>query len=449
MTQKLVILGGGISGTGAAILGKQKGFEVFLSDRGTLREEHQNALENHGIRWEQGTHTEAEILQADEVIKSPGIPDSAPLVVALRERSIPVISEIEFAGRYTSGKTICITGSNGKTTTTTWIYHMLKNAGVDVALAGNVGHSFAGQLAEGDHDYWVLELSSFQLDGVFDFKADIAVLLNITPDHLDRYGGVFDAYADAKLRIVRNHTDTDALVYWADDPVIARKLDQVQPRSKRYPFSAQNPDWPTGWEGAKVEHENLVLQTKNNCLTMSIHDLALQGKHNLFNSMATGVTGRILELRKEVIRESLTHFENVEHRLEFVARVAGITFINDSKATNINSSWYALESMEEGVIWIAGGVDKGNDYNELMPLIEGRVKALICLGKDNAKLKKAFKGKIETILETESVRDAVHQAYELGYKGDTVLLSPACASFDLFENYEDRGRQFKSAVRAL
>lgn len=449
MAKKLVILGGGISGTGAAILGKQHGFEVFLSDMGDLKPEHRNALSHHGIRWEEQQHSASEILSADEVIKSPGIPDTAPLIVALREQDIPVISEIEFAGRYTKGTTICITGSNGKTTTSTWIHHMMVQAGKDVALAGNVGQSFAAQLAEKDHDYWVLELSSFQLDGMFEFRADIAVLLNITPDHLDRYQGSFDAYANAKMRITQNQTPDQALIYWDQDPVIEEKLNQIAPTSTRYRFSAQHPNWPDGWQGARVEDNNLVLQTHHNSLTMSIHDLALQGKHNLFNSMATGVTGRILELRKEVIRESLMHFENVEHRLEFVARVAGISFINDSKATNINSTWYALESMEENVIWIAGGVDKGNDYNELMPLIKGRVKALICLGTDNDKLKAAFAGSIETIVDADTAADAVEQAYELGYKGDTVLLSPACASFDLFENYEDRGRQFKRAVRSL
>lgn len=449
MAQRLVILGGGISGTGAAILGKQKGFEVFLSDRGPLKPEHQNALSHHGIRWEENQHSEQEILSANEVIKSPGIPDTAPLIQVLRKQGTPIISEIEFAGRYTQGTTICITGSNGKTTTATWVHHMLVQAGKDAALAGNVGQSFAAQLAEKDRDYWVLELSSFQLEGMFEFRADIAILLNITPDHLDRYNGSFEAYADAKMRITQNQTPKQALIYWADDPVIDARLQGLAPTPTRYPFSAESPNWPQGWQGARAGNTELVIQTQNNCLSMSIHDLALQGKHNLFNSMATGVTGRILELRKEVIRESLMHFENVEHRLEFVARVAGISFINDSKATNINSTWYALESMDKDVIWIAGGVDKGNDYNELMPLIEGRVKALICLGTDNSKLKKAFTGKIETIMEVESAADAVREAYELGFKGDTVLLSPACASFDLFENYEDRGRQYKRAVRSL
>lgn len=449
MPTKLVVLGGGISGTGTAVLAKQKGFEVFLSDRGDLRAAHRNVLSHHGIQWEEGQHTEALILAADEVVKSPGIPDTAPLVKALHEKGIPVISEIEFAGRYTTGKTICITGSNGKTTTTTWVFHLLRNAGLDVAMAGNVGLSFAGQLAEADHAYWVLELSSFQLDGVFDFRADIAILLNISPDHLDRYGGDFQRYANAKLRIFRNQTAEDALIYWADDATICEGMQRLQPPSRLYPFTANPPDPSEDWQGARLEEENLVLRTNNNCLTMSIHELALQGKHNLFNSMATGVTGRILELRKEVIRESLMHFENVEHRLEFVAKVAGITFINDSKATNINSTWYALESQEKDVIWIAGGEDKGNDYSELFPLVKDRVKALICLGMDNTKLIDAFADKIDVVLETKSAVEAVQQAYELGYEGDTVLLSPACASFDLFENYEERGRLFKQAVRSL
>ncbi|MFZ6051005.1 UDP-N-acetylmuramoyl-L-alanine--D-glutamate ligase [Halocola ammonii] len=446
--EKLVILGAGESGVGAAVLAKKKGFDVFVSDRGTIKEKYKEVLSNNEIRWEEGTHSEEEIFEATEVVKSPGIPDEAPLIVSLREKGIPVISEIEFAARYTDAKLICITGSNGKTTTTHLVYFMLKKGGLNVGLAGNVGKSFALQVEEENFDYYVLELSSFQLDGMIDFRADIAILLNITPDHLDRYGNSMERYRDSKFRITRNQRPQDAFIYWEDDPVIAEGLKKHKIEAQKYSFGLNRKTADAEWQGARVENNNLIINIKET-LTMSIHDLALQGKHNLINSMAAGVAGRILDLRKEVVRDSLTHFENVEHRLEYVAKVHGIKFINDSKATNINSTWYALESLEDKVIWIAGGVDKGNDYTELYELVDEKVKALICLGKDNEKLHKAFDGRIDTIVDVQSAEDAVKAAYELGYDGDTVLLSPACASFDLFENYEDRGRKFKSAVRRL
>ena len=449
MAGLISIAGGGESGTGAAVLAKQKGYTVFLSDSGEIKDKYKEVLSNHGIEFEEGGHDLDRLIQADELIKSPGIPDKAPLVKMFREAGKPVIDEIEFAGRYTAGKTICITGSNGKTTTPMLCYHMLKNGGLDVALAGNIGRSMAAQLAERDYAYWVLELSSFQLDGMYRFKADIAILLNITPDHLDRYNYQLENYVASKFRITQNQDEQCAFIYWCDDPIIKKELSKTELKARQFPFTTSLPENPETWLGAWQNENEIHIQTINNYLTMSIHDLALQGKHNVFNSMASGIAGRILELRKELVRDSLMNFDNIEHRLEFIAKVAGITFINDSKATNINSTWYALESVEEPIIWIAGGVDKGNDYSELFPLIENRVKALICLGVDNEKLHKAFEGKISVIKDVMSADEAVKTAYDLGYKGDTVLLSPACASFDLFENYEDRGHQFKAAVKRL
>ena len=443
--EKLVILGGGESGVGAAILGAQKGYEVFLSDLGEIGEEYKVILQKYGLQYEEKQHTEALILDAALVMKSPGIPDKAPIVVKLRKKNIPVISEIEFAGRYTTAKTICITGSNGKTTTTMLTYEMLKRAGLNVGLAGNVGKSFALQVAQEVFDYYVIELSSYQLDGMYDFRADIAVLLNITPDHLDRYDYKMENYVDSKMRITQNQGPDDWFVYCADDPIIMAELDKRTINATKVPFSITQILELGGW----VENETMKLNVNNKTFDMTIYDLALQGKHNLYNSMAAGISGSIVNLRKEGIRECLSDFQGVEHRLERFLRVHNIEFINDSKATNINSVWYALESMQTPVVWIVGGVDKGNDYSELFDLVKQKVKAIICLGKDNSKIIAAFDGKVKEIVDTKSMEEAVRSAYFLAEKGDAVLLSPACASFDLFRNYEDRGRQFKEAVRNL
>jgi UDP-N-acetylmuramoylalanine--D-glutamate ligase len=448
MKKKLVILGGGESGMGSAILGLKQGYEVFLSDRSEMKEKYLKQLKAHKIEFEEGGHTEDRILTADEVIKSPGIPDSAPLIVKLREKGIPVISEIEFAGRYTNARKICITGSNGKTTTTMLTYHILRKAGYNVGLGGNVGKSFALQVATSNFEYYVLELSSFQLDGMYDFTADIAILLNITPDHLDRYEYKFENYVASKFRITRNQGPGNYLIYNADDPVIAGYMMAHPVAATTIPFSIKR---TIEGAGAYLTDNQITLNDKpnQNPLTMTIEQLALQGKHNVYNSMAAAMASRLVDVRKEIIRESLQDFQNVEHRLEFVASINGIEFINDSKATNVNSTWYALESMEKPVIWICGGQDKGNDYNELHELVKQRVKAIICLGKDNGKIVAAFKDVVQTIVETDSAHDAVAASYKIGRKGDVVLLSPACASFDLFQNYEDRGMQFKAAVRSL
>jgi len=443
--KKIAVLGGGESGVGAAVLAKKQGFEVFLSDHGEIAEKYRIVLSNHEIEWEQKKHSESKIIMAAEVIKSPGISDDIPLIKRLVDLQVPVISEIEFAGRYTDAFMICVTGSNGKTTTSMLIYHILKKAQLNVGLAGNVGQSLAHQVAVEDFDYYVIELSSFQLDGMFEFRANMAILLNITPDHLDRYSGEFQRYVDSKFRIIQNQTENDHFIYWADDPVIRDEIDKREIKVNKLPFS----DREKIEEGAWIENEQLIINLNNNKLTMSIHDLALQGKHNGQNSMASGIAARVLEIRKEIIRESLSDFQNVEHRLEFVARVHGIEFINDSKATNVNSTWYALESMSKPVVWIVGGVDKGNDYDMLRDLVTSKVKAIVCLGKDNSKILKAFEGKIETIVEAETAVDAVGLSYQFANKGEIVLLSPACASFDLFDDYEDRGNKFKRAVKAL
>ena len=445
--KRLVILGGGESGVGTAVLAQKNGYEVFLSDKGKLKDKYKEVLLKYGIEWEEEKHTEALVLNADEVVKSPGIPDKAELVKALHAKGIPVISEIEFAGRYTSAKKICIKGSNGKTTTTLLTYHMMKKAGLNVGLGGNVGKSFAMQVAENDFDYYVLELSSFQLDGMYEFKADIAVLLNITPDHLDRYDYKLENYADSKFRIIQNQTADDAFIYCIDDEVTMSTIKTKKVNAKQYPFSIKK-ELETG--AYLKDNNQLIINTNNtNPLFMTIQELALQGKHNIYNSMAAGVTGKLVDIRKETIRESLSDFHNIDHRLEVVGNVHGIEFINDSKATNVNSTWYALESMNNPVILILGGVDKGNDYSMLNELVKEKVKAIICLGTDNKKIMKAFGEMVETIVEAKSAKEAVAHAYKLGKKGDTVLLSPACASFDMFENYEDRGTQFKQAVRAL
>src|ERR1035437_2538895 len=445
--KRLVILGGGESGVGTAVLAQKKGFDVFLSDKGKIKDKYKDVLSKYGIKYEDEKHSEELILNADEVVKSPGIPDKVGLIKVLVKKGIPVISEIEFAGRYTNAKKICITGSNGKTTTTLLIYHMFKKAGLNVGIAGNVGQSFAMQVAENDFDYYVIELSSFQLDGMFEFKADIAILLNITPDHLDRYNYKLENYAESKFRVIQNQTSEDAFIYCIDDEVTMSIIKNKKIKAKQYPFSIKQ----KVEQGAFLNENNqLEIKTTNtNPLFMTIQELALQGKHNIYNSMAAGVAGKLIDIRKETIRESLSDFHNIDHRLELVGNVHGIEFINDSKATNINSTWYALESMNNPVILILGGVDKGNDYSMLNELVKEKVKAIICLGADNKKIIKAFGGMVETILEANTAKQAVAQAYKLGKKGDTVLLSPTCASFDLFEDYEDRGTQFKEAVRGL
>ncbi len=445
MSKRIVILGGGESGAGSAVLAKKQGFEVLVSDKGEIKPKYKEILENAKIKFEEGNHSENEILQASEVIKSPGIPENAPIVMRIREKGIPVISEIEFAGRYTNAVKICITGSNGKTTTTSLIWHMLNKAGKKVALTGNVGNSFALAVAEGGFDYYVIELSSFQLDGMYEFKADIAILLNITPDHLDRYGYKLQNYIDSKFRVTQNQTKSDFLIYWADDPIIISELAKRKLNMTMLPFSADTKENMSAY----IENNELVIDYQHKTNLMTIHDLALKGRHNTYNSMAAAIAGKVLNIRKDIIRESLADFQGVEHRLEPVITVCGINFINDSKATNVNSTWYALECMETDVVWIVGGIDKGNDYTELFQVVKKKVKAAVCLGKDNKKIIEAFRDKVPTIVETSSMEEAVRTSYYLATKGDTVLLSPACASFDLFNNYEDRGRQFKKAVRNL
>lgn len=440
----IAILGAGESGVGAAILAKKMGWNVFVSDFGKIKDEFKNQLNEKGFEWEEEKHSEEKILTADLIIKSPGIPEKAPLIKKLREKGVQIISEIEFAGYYSKAKTICITGSNGKTTTSMMTFHILKKAGINVGLAGNVGTSYAKQVAENDFDWYVIELSSFQLDDMFKFKADIAILTNITPDHLDRYDYQMQNYVDSKFRIIQNQTNSDYFIFNNDDPIIKVELAKRKINAIQAPFSLKEEIKYGGF----ANEQQLTINI-NEQLTMSIHDLALKGKHNTQNSLASGIASRILEIRKDVVRESLEDFTNVEHRLEFVAKVNGIEFINDSKATNVNSTWFALESMEHPTVWIVGGVDKGNDYSELMQLVKDKVKSIICLGVDNQKLIEAFTGVVETIVEARSAMEAVAYGYRLAKKDETVLLSPACASFDLFENYEDRGNKFKEAVRSL
>ncbi len=445
MKDLIVVLGAGESGAGSAVLALKKGFDVIVSDNGTIKQEYKKILDDHQIRWEEGNHDESTILSAKEVIKSPGIPEGSPIIKKIRQTGIPVISEIEFAGRYADGIKICVTGSNGKTTVTNLIYHILSKAGKKVAMTGNVGNSFAMAVAESLSDYWVIELSSFQLDGMYDFRPDIAILLNITPDHLDRYGYNFQNYIDSKFRITQNQTASDFLIYWDGDPVIRKELTEHKYKMTLLPFS----DEKTDDMSAYIENGELIIDYLNKTNLMTIHELALKGRHNTYNSMAAAIAGKVLNIRKEVIRESLADFQGVEHRLEPVITVCGINFINDSKATNVNSTWYALECMEESIVWIVGGIDKGNDYSELFQLVKKKVRAIVCLGKDNSKIVEAFKEMVPTIVETTSMEEAVRSSYYLARKGETVLLSPACASFDLFRNYEDRGRQFKAAVRNL
>ncbi len=446
MNKLKVILGAGESGTGAAVLAKKQGFDVFVSDGSLIKPKYKELLIKYNIEFEESAHSYGKIVKANEIIKSPGIPDTAEIIVKAKNKNIPIISEIEFAGRYTNAYKICITGSNGKTTTTMLTYEILKRDGLNVGLAGNVGNSFALQVAENNFDYYVMELSSFQLDEMFEFKADTAILLNITPDHLDRYNNNFQEYINSKLRITQNQTEKDVFIYCYDDRIINQNLNLISGNPLKYPFSIKK-KLETG--GFINDNEELTIITTNKLYTMAIEDLILKGKHNIYNSMAAGIASNVLNIRKETIRECLTDFQGVEHRLEHVLKVHGIEFINDSKATNVNSTWYALETIHTPVIWIAGGIDKGNDYSELIPLVKQKVKALICLGKDNTKLNKSFEKSVETITDAYTMKEAVKAAYFLAKKGETVLLSPACASFDLFENYEDRGWQFKKAVREL
>jgi UDP-N-acetylmuramoylalanine--D-glutamate ligase len=444
--KRLVVLGAGESGVGAAMLAKKQGYEVFVSDFGTIADRYKTKLEELAVLFEEKQHTEAQILNATEVVKSPGIPNTAPIVKELLKKGVAIISEIEFAKRYTQAKTVCITGSNGKSTTTMLTYHILKSAGLNVGLGGNIGQSFAAQVAEGEVDWYVLEISSFMLDDMFEFKADIAVLLNITPDHLDRYDYKLEKYAASKMRIIQNQTAADAFIYCADDEETQKVLKKAKINAKQFPFSIHT----SVAQGAYLADQTIHINTNTKePFTMSISELALQGKHNIYNSMASGIVAKVLELRNETIRESMGNFKNIEHRLEFVAKISDVTYINDSKATNVNATWYALESVGSDVVLILGGVDKGNDYGMLKDLVRSKVKAIVCLGKDNKRIHEAFEEDVEIIVNTFSAHEAVQVAYHLAKKGNTVLLSPACASFDLFKNYEDRGNQFKAAVKEL
>lgn len=445
--RRIVILGGGESGVGAAVLAKVKGFDLFLSDFGAISQKYRDMLEKYEIPFEEGKHTEELILNADEVIKSPGIPPTSPIMRKIAEKNIPVISEIEFAGRYTDAKMVCITGSNGKTTTTLLTYHILSNAGINVGLAGNVGRSLAYQVATEKHDVYVIELSSFQLENMYHFKANVAVLMNITPDHLDRYDYQMQNYVKAKFRIINNMTSQDAIIYWQDDPVIMDQFKHITTEAHLYPFAEHR---HAGSAAFVDDDEELILNTPEMSLKMPRADLALTGLHNLFNSMAAGLSGCLLDVKKEDIRRSLSDFAGVEHRLEYVKDVDGVRYINDSKATNVNSCWYALESMPKSktTVLILGGKDKGNDYTEILPLVQERVKTIVAMGKDNKKIVDFF-GSTVQVIDTHSLADAVTACKNAATEGDTVLLSPCCASFDLFKSYEDRGRQFKDAVKAL
>ena len=442
----IVILGAGESGAGAARLGKKLGCSILVSDAGNIKAEYRDMLVREGIVFEERGHSLERILRAGEIIKSPGIPDTAPIITECRKKGIPVISEVEFAAKHSRARLVCITGSNGKTTTTLLTHAILKAAGRDACLAGNVGNSFAGELSESDHDYFVLEVSSFQLDGMFTAKAHIGILTNITPDHLDRYEYRFSKYIDSKFRIIQNQTSADHFIFCQDDPVILEGMERHMVVSTLHPFTWKEEKVE---EGAYRQKEKFIINTHKNPFTMTLEELALQGRHNVYNSMAAGIAGRLLDIRKDTIKQVLGDFQNIEHRLEFVASIHGVDYINDSKATNVNSTWFALESMHKRIIWIAGGQDKGNDYTPLMPLVRERVRAIICLGKDNQKIRSTFGDLVESILETESADDAVAAAYQLAKRGEVVLLSPACASFDLFDNYEDRGRKFKAAVKKL
>lgn len=442
--KRLVVLGAGESGAGAAVLAKVKGFEVFVSDMSKIKDKYKELLNKYQIPWEEGQHTENLILNADEIVKSPGIPNNAPMVEKLKAQGTSIISEIEFAGRYTNAKMICITGSNGKTTTTSLIYHIFKAAGYNVGLAGNIGQSLALQVAEKNYDYYIIELSSFQLDNMYDFRANIAILMNITPDHLDRYDYKMQNYVDAKFRITQNQTEEDAFVFWNDDPIIQKELSKYGLKARLYPF-------------AEIKKNGVIAYTDNNkvyfdapiAFNMEQEELALTGKHNLYNSLAAGITANLSGIRKEIIREGLMTFKGVEHRLEKVANVKGASYINDSKATNVNSCFYALQSMKTPTILILGGKDKGNDYNEIKELVEEKCVGLVYMGLHNEKLHQFFDPIGLPVRDVQSMKDAVQACYEMAKPGDTVLLSPCCASFDLFKSYEDRGEQFKACVKAL
>ncbi len=445
--RRLVVLGGGESGVGAAILAKDKGMDVFLSDSGSIAPRYASVLDKEAIPYEQGSHDMARILAADEVVKSPGIPDTAPVIKAIKDKNIPIISEIEFAGRYTDAKMVCITGSNGKTTTTSLIYHILRRAGIDAGLAGNIGRSLALQVAREPHPIYVIELSSFQLDNMYSFKANIAVLLNITPDHLDRYDYKMQNYINAKFRILQNLTPEDAFIYWQDDPVVAAQLRQIATEARMYPFAEHKEENSAAYIDAE---DNFIINTPAEDFSMPRADLALHGLHNIYNSMAAGISACLLNIKREDIRSALGDFAGVEHRLEFVRTLDGVEWINDSKATNVNSCWYALEAMKRPTVLILGGKDKGNDYSEILPLVREKVKAIVAMGKDNAKIIDFFSTNTTLpVVDTHSLADAVAACRRLAASGDTVLLSPCCASFDLFKSYEDRGTQFKDMVNKL
>ncbi len=443
---QIVVLGGGESGIGTALLAKKKGITVLVSDSSSIKQKYIDVLKHSEIDFEENGHSRQLVLSADEIIKSPGIADTVPIVKAAKNRSIPIISEIEFAARYTSAKLICITGSNGKTTTTLLLYHILKTGGINVGIAGNIGKSFAMQVAENNFDVYVLEISSFQLDGMYHVRANIAILLNITPDHLNRYNNKFDDYADSKFRILQNQTESDAFIYCFDDSVITNRLKHKKIRAQQFPFSRLNKNFE---QGAYLINNELIIEYSKTKTHMTLEQLALQGKHNTYNSMAAGIAASIMDIRKESLKQCLSDFHNIAHRLEYVSSVHGIKFINDSKATNINSTWYALEYYNKNIIWIAGGVDKGNDYSILSELVKNKVKVIICLGVNNRPIHNAFGDIVETIIDAQSASEAVNIAYNVAKTGETVLLSPACSSFDLFENYEDRGNQFKMAVKEL
>ena len=442
---RIVVLGGGESGVGSAVLAKVKGFDVFLSDMGNISEEYRSVLQEWNIPFEQGKHSEDLILNADEVIKSPGIPPTAPMVRKIADRGIGIVSEIEFAGRYDHAKKVCITGSNGKTTTTSLIYHLLKEAGMNVGLGGNIGKSYAYQVATEKFDIYVLELSSFQLDNMYDFKADIAIITNITPDHLDRYDHKMENYVRSKFRITRNMSTDDCFIFCSDDEITIRHLDQIILKAQKLPFTQKN----EVEQGAFVKDDKMVVRYKDQECDMYLQELALGGKHNIYNSMAAAIAAKAMDIDNDVIRNGLATFQNVEHRLEKVLSIRDVLYINDSKATNVDAAWYALECQTRPVIWIVGGTDKGNDYTSLIPLAKEKVKAMICMGLDNSKFHESFEGVVPQIHDVTSAQDAVKLADKLSASGDVVLLSPCCASFDLFKNYEDRGKQFKDAVRNL
>jgi UDP-N-acetylmuramoylalanine--D-glutamate ligase len=444
--KSVVVLGAGESGCGAAVLARKHNIRVFVSDNGLIKPAYKEVLSHYEIDFEEGGHTMERLLEAELTIKSPGISDKTLVVGKLKVAGIPIIDEIEYASWFTDATIIAITGSNGKTTTTLLTGHILRKAGLNAGIGGNVGKSFALQVATRQFEYYILEISSFQLDSIVDFKPDIAIILNITPDHLDRYDNNFQNYIESKFRLIQNQNKEDAFIFWADDPVIQQQLKKSNVKAKKYPFSL-GPD--KGLEGATMENNKIVFNINKIRSEMTLEQLALQGKHNTFNSLASGLAAKLIQIRKETIKQGLSDFQNIAHRLEFVANIHGVSYINDSKATNVNSTWYALESMDRPIIWIAGGIDKGNDYEQLMPMVKKKVKAIICLGTDNSKLYDAFGDVIETFAEAESADEAVFLASNIARNNDVVLLSPACASFDLFENYEDRGNQFKEAVKKL